>query len=1210
MSTQASNTPFPGTERFQVLGPLGVGAMCVVHRARDRQLGDVVALKTLKHLDSDSLYRLKQEFRALSAFDHPNLVSFYELLQSKEDWFVTMELVEGMDFLTWCRGKEEGDLSRARTMNTYRSASDLRFGRSAPGGKALDEENAVTEVIEALPELRLPDLLRLRSTLRQLADGVSALHAGGRIHRDLKPSNVLVTDAGRVVILDFGLVADIDQDYTEGTLHQSIAGSAAYMSPEQAIGSPLTEAADWYAVGVMLYEGLTGRWPFSGSLYQILTMKNAMDPPSPSDLVDDVPADLNDLCMAMLQRDPEARPSGGEVLAALRSHEAGKASAKLLVPFRYRDDEMATLRAARAHCQQGHPTVVLVRGASGSGRTQLVREFVKEANKGGLISLKGRCYEWENVPYKALDGLIDNMARVLRRAPLDIVRALSNEDLSWLAALFPVMARADALDILPADPEGVPRDTLVTRAFHQLGRVFDGLSADKPLLLFIDDVHWGDADSARALAQLLTERRDRKLLLIVTAATDARGPFLNFLSPRLAESAVGTGVIELGPLDPRATVSLASAMLGEPADAPEVVTIAQASHGMPGALRELVRQRLTSSSQDEQVLDEVRVADIAGLPLPPRRLLELLAIAGGPVPTELAIVAAQLGDQAVNAVSALRAHRLADVSGASADALEVGSRTVMDYVIDTTPESVRQAHHRALAHALEHAGAPDPLVLATHWAGAGDAERAGTVAWLAANHALESGDWSHAPPLLDLALEHGRWPARERVGILATLARTQALLGQNAEAADTLARALALAPEVSHPALQRQQADDWLACGDVTRGEPLVAYLRDSVGLPAFATGGLLGGGMAAWRRFQQRRRGDAFDSKLRTEVEPEQLHKVDVAFSCVGPLGLNDPDKAWAYQPTHLTTALDVGEIERVMRAQCEEVVIGVARDMAADTSPLTRVEELAKRHRSDVATGYLLSAQARVAWLRGAPGEAIEGGGKALQWMRRSARPDWMREPIRVGMLHARAVSAEMDRVASDIDVLARTARHNHDPRALVHVLGRVGPYVAAARRRGAGLRQALGSALDAISSPLPGGWGVLGLASVDLLDDDPASALQRLQGMEERVSSAFVDPWLRTSWARTRGLAARGVGDAREAGRMAAQLRKDDRPWAAPWADVIEQRHDRAAATFQKLGWSLEQAACVARTEGDPSSGGSATWLREQGVDDVEGLLRAFT
>jgi hypothetical protein len=631
---------------------------------------------------------------------------------------------------------------------------------------------------------------------------------------------------------------------------------------------------------------------------------------------------------------------------------------------------------------------------------------------------------------------------------------------------------------------------------------------------------------------------------------------------------------------------------------------------MPGALRELVRQRVTSSSQDEQVLDEVRMADIAGLPLGPRRLLELLAVAGGPVPTEVAIVAANLGDQAVNAVSTLRAHRVADVSGAGADALEVGSRTVMDHVLDTTPESVRQHHHRALAEALERSGAADPLVLATHFAGGGDGQRAGTIAWLAANRALEAGQWGHAVPLLDVALEHGAWPARERVGIMATLARTHGLLGQHADAADVLARALERAPEASQSALQRQQADAWLSMGDQARGEPLIAYLRDAAELPGFApSGGLLGGGMAAWRRFQQRRRGDAFDVKLRTDVDPEVLHKVDVAFSCVHALGLNDPGKAWAYQPTHLTTALDVGEVERVMRAWCEEVVLNVAREVGADTALLERVEELVAKHRSGVAEGYLLSARARVAWLRGDVAATVETGGQAVQRMRRTARPDGLREPVRTAVLHARVVSGELERGTQDVDALARRGRHHRDPRSLLHLLGRVGTYVAAAKRRGPGLRQALTKPLDAIQGPLPGGWGVLGLAHMDLREGQPGAALQRLASVEERVQSAFVDPWLRTSWARARGLAARGAGDGRDAARQVALLRKDDRPWAAAWADLVEQRYDRAGGTLQGLGWFLEQAAAVAHTDGG-TTGPSAQWLRSKGVEDVDGLMRTFT
>jgi serine/threonine protein kinase len=109
------------------------------------------------------------------------------------------------------------------------------------------------------------DLGRPQRALGQVCRGVMALHQAGKLHRDLKPSNVLVTPEGRVVLLDFGLVRDLD-----GATITSTAGTPAYMSPEQCRGEVLTEASDWYALGVMLYEALTGRRPFDGPQLQIL----------------------------------------------------------------------------------------------------------------------------------------------------------------------------------------------------------------------------------------------------------------------------------------------------------------------------------------------------------------------------------------------------------------------------------------------------------------------------------------------------------------------------------------------------------------------------------------------------------------------------------------------------------------------------------------------------------------------------------------------------------------------------------------------------------------------------------------------------------------------------------------------------------------------------------------------------------------------------
>ena len=121
------------------------------------------------------------------------------------------------------------------------------------------------------------------------------MHAAGKLHRDLKPENVLVNSEGRAVLLDFGIVVDHQRDVHE-TL-ASIIGTPAYMSPEQCRGLGVSEATDWYALGVILYEALTGDVPFDGTPMQVIQHKQEVDPVAPNEIVSGVPQDLNDLCI-------------------------------------------------------------------------------------------------------------------------------------------------------------------------------------------------------------------------------------------------------------------------------------------------------------------------------------------------------------------------------------------------------------------------------------------------------------------------------------------------------------------------------------------------------------------------------------------------------------------------------------------------------------------------------------------------------------------------------------------------------------------------------------------------------------------------------------------------------------------------------------------------------------------------------------------------
>src|SRR5258708_25852084 len=235
---------FRGTKRFVVEGQLGEGGMGVVHRARDTERAEVVALKTMTRLDPGALLRFKREFRALADISHPNVVQLYELFSEGDFWFFTMELVDGCDLLSWIHSslstrpppppagsRPPGAPAGSRPPGAPAAGAAALPYPSPAQGPTLPSARASAETItapaeyydalidlapvserEPAPLVRKPfavrDEGRLRSALRQLGAGVAAIHAAGKLHRDIKPSNVMVTTGGRGVLLDFRVVGE------------------------------------------------------------------------------------------------------------------------------------------------------------------------------------------------------------------------------------------------------------------------------------------------------------------------------------------------------------------------------------------------------------------------------------------------------------------------------------------------------------------------------------------------------------------------------------------------------------------------------------------------------------------------------------------------------------------------------------------------------------------------------------------------------------------------------------------------------------------------------------------------------------------------------------------------------------------------------------------------------------------------------------------
>src|SRR5262249_11704648 len=225
--------------------------------------------------------------------------------------------------------------------------------------------------------------------------------------------NVLVTRQGRVVILDFGLAAEVGPS----GLHQSplpyILGTVSYMAPEQAAGRPVSPASDWYSVGSILYQALTGRPPFLGRSFEVLRDKQRFEPPPPCEVVPGLPDDLNALSGDLLRTDPPARPTRRDVMRRLGSLTGEPELAVALPPSPHRPApwvgrarELECLEVAFAEMCRGRTVACYIHGPSGIGKTALVRRFLDDRiDRDEAIVLAGGSSEQESGPYTALHRL-------------------------------------------------------------------------------------------------------------------------------------------------------------------------------------------------------------------------------------------------------------------------------------------------------------------------------------------------------------------------------------------------------------------------------------------------------------------------------------------------------------------------------------------------------------------------------------------------------------------------------------------------------------------------------------------------------------------------------------------------------------------------------------------------------------------------------------
>jgi len=487
--------------------------MGVVYDALDKERGARVALKFLPRARPDRLFLFKQEFRTLADVSHPNLVSLYELFSDRDRWFFTMELIEGEEFGKYV-GQNAGGPTHQFFVQTVDGTGDAHADESKLNDKSDSSESPVAIINDSI-------IARLRSGIEQLAIGVRKIHSLGVLHRDIKPGNVLVQSDGRVVLLDFGLVESLSDDASG-----ELAGTIGYMAPEQAAGGKLTTASDWYSVGAMIYECLTGRRPFEGSMSSVIDAKQTLDPIELKMLNRRLPADLCDLTMRLLSRDPSVRPNattifavlGGDDPGSLNSMEYSRKSFSSKAVFVGRNEQLEKLSDCFEDVMDGGTSIVLIRGESRAGKSALVQRFLESLPPDvGQVTLAGRCYEQESVAFKAFDKLVDVLTIQLAKLDESAVAAVLPRDVAALARIFPVFQRIPAVVSAPSRTATIPDQIeLRRRAFTALRELLARFGDRRALILMIDDLQWGDVDSANLLDALLQPPDPPSMLVLGT----------------------------------------------------------------------------------------------------------------------------------------------------------------------------------------------------------------------------------------------------------------------------------------------------------------------------------------------------------------------------------------------------------------------------------------------------------------------------------------------------------------------------------------------------------------------------------------------------------------------------------------------------------------------------------------------------------------------
>src|SRR3954466_4927672 len=380
-------------------------------------------------------------------------------------------------------------------------------------------------LIKQQPDQRLD----IETALR-IASGVTRAleyaHERGVVHRDLKPANVFLTEDGMAKLGDFGLAFSMERSRVTQT--GMIVGTVSYMAPEQALGQRPDAKSDLYSLGALLYEMATGRPPFVGDdLVSVISQHQRAEPVKPSWHADDIPPDLEELIMHLLEKRPQERPTATEAKERLSNmepmpadHPATKAQDAVnrmesLAEgvFVGRENEVDRLRTALEDAFEGRGKLMMLVGEPGIGKTRTAQELGTYARVRGARVLVGRSYEGEGAP--AYWPWLQMARAYIHDADPETVVTDMGPGVSDIAQVM-----SDLQDLIPglanSASQSLEPEQARFRFFDSITTFLKNAALREPLVLFLDDLHWADGPSLRLLQFLARELSDSRLLVIGT----------------------------------------------------------------------------------------------------------------------------------------------------------------------------------------------------------------------------------------------------------------------------------------------------------------------------------------------------------------------------------------------------------------------------------------------------------------------------------------------------------------------------------------------------------------------------------------------------------------------------------------------------------------------------------------------------------------------